>query len=479
MKRERIILIMGDQSIYEVDASDKNWDVKKFSPNFPMRGDTFITFQPDELINQFGLENVKKIDILDFECLDKQIRQSIDGATLKEKWSVSNMLATYLDEKEQKWQEEEYEILLKKLAQCYCVMKEKGKDEWPRITEIEIPVNKILYELQSKGIFFKHDEIEPLCKELHKRIYEQKNKIQLDLGYASDDLISYMNAHGMEYRLSSNPSDIEYKNICKKVHPELEPFWRIRVEERNLRCLMFLSAGRLGSNLCRPLFKGFGSSTGRIFVRDPALQNLSRRFRKLLQEDLEEGWRYEYIDYGQFEAGILAGLSNNPKLQSLYEKDCIYERLAEMSKTNRDEAKIMFYCFVYGGIISKGAENFFKLYNLKDAVEREVEKVFQQGYVETALGNRRVVTCEDDKKWILNHFIQGTSSLIFKQALINVNASFCNTVKLVLPVHDAALFKVYKDVETDRIIEQFKQAFVKWMPGSKPIVRTKDFFEGE
>lgn len=99
--------------------------------------------------------------------------------------------------------------------------------------------------------------------------------------------------------------------------------------------------------------------------------------------------------------------------------------------------------------------------------------------METALGNRRVVTCEDDKKWILNHFIQGTASLIFKQALINVNAIFSNTVKLVLPVHDAALFKVYKDVETDRIIEQFKQAFVKWIPGSKPVVRIKEFFEGE
>lgn len=479
MKRERIILIMGVQSIYEVDASDKNLEVKKFSPHAPMRGDTFITFQPDELINQIGTDAIQKIDILDFECLDKQIRQSIGPAAIKEKWSVANMLATYLDEKEKKWQEEEYAILLKKLAQCYCVIKEKGKDEWLRITEIEIPINRILYEVQSKGIFFKHDEIEPLCEKLHKRIYEQKNRIQLNLGYAGDDLISYMNIKGMEYHLSNNPSDLELKNICKKVYPELEPFWKAMVEERNLRCLMYLSAGRLDSDVCRPLFKGFGSSTGRIFLRDPALQNLSRKFRKLLKEDLEAGWRYEYIDFGQFEAGILAGISNNQKLQSLYENDCIYEKLAEMSKTNRDEAKIMFYCFVYGGIISKGAENFFKVYNLKDTVEQEVEKAFQQGYVETALGNRRVVTCEDDKKWILNHFIQGTASLIFKQALINVNAIFSNTVKLVLPVHDAALFKVYKDVETNRIIEQFEQAFVKWIPGSKPVVRIKEFFEGE
>lgn len=96
----------------------------------------------------------------------------------------------------------------------------------------------------------------------------------------------------------------------------------------------------------------------------------------------------------------------------------------------------------------------------------------------TPLGNKRVINDkEEDRRWILNHYIQGTSSLIFKQALINVKTTFCGKVKLVLPIHDAVLFKVHKDISTKEIIEQFKIAFVKWVPGIKPVVKQKDFFE--
>lgn len=47
----------------------------------------------------------------------------------------------------------------------------------------------------------------------------------------------------------------------------------------------------------------------------------------------------------------------------------------------------------------------------------------------------------------------------------------------MLPVHDAALFKVHEDVGTGRLISQFKDAFVKWLPGSKPVIKEKEFFE--
>ena len=77
----------------------------------------------------------------------------------------------------------------------------------------------------------------------------------------------------------------------------------------------------------------------------------------------------------------------------------------------------------------------------------------------------------------MNHYIQGTSSLIFKQALINVNKTFLNKVELILPVHDAALFKVHNDVKTDSLITQFKDAFVKWIPGINPVIKEKKFFE--
>lgn len=125
----------------------------------------------------------------------------------------------------------------------------------------------------------------------------------------------------------------------------------------------------------------------------------------------------------------------------------------------------------------KGTERFFETYDLKNTVDTVVNDAIKRGYVKTELGNKRIINGKEDRHWILNHYIQGTSSLIFKQALLNVNNTFFNRVELVLPVHDAALFKVYKEVETDRIIEEFRKAFVKWIPGSKPVIREKNFFE--
>lgn len=476
MKKERVIFILDNRSIYEVDAADNDLKVKKLLLSNPIRLDRFITFQTDELVNQLGVEGVGKVDILDIECLDKQIRQSINMPVSQGKWDVANMIATYLGKKERKWQEEEYEDFLKELTLCYRKMKELGKEEWTRIEEIEIPVNKILYEAQARGVYFDHDEVEPICRELHKELYEFKNKIQLELGYCGDDIISYLNKNGIEHNLHELASDTEIKDVCKQ-HPALEPFWKVKVKERNLRCLLLLSAIGQGQNICRPLYKGFASSTGRIFLREPALQNISKKFRKLLKEELDDDWRYEYIDFGQFEAGILAGLTNNERLQRLYEEDKIYERLASMAKTDRDTAKIYFYCFIYGGVVRKGTERFFETYDLKNTVDTVVNDAIKRGYVKTELGNKRIINGKEDRHWILNHYIQGTSSLIFKQALLNVNNTFLNRVELVLPVHDAALFKVYKEVETDRIIEEFRKAFVKWIPGSKPVIREKNFFE--
>ena len=147
-----------------------------------------------------------------------------------------------------------------------------------------------------------------------------------------------------------------------------------------------------------------------------------------------------------------------------------------MTNTDRDTAKIYFYCFVYGGIMRKGTERFFEAYDLKNTVDKIVDEAIKLGFVKSALGNKRVIK-EEDRYWILNHYIQGTSSLIFKQALINVKSAYFDKVELVLPVHDAALFKVHKEIDTEQLVTQFIDAFTKWIPESKPVVKKKDFFK--
>ena len=83
---------------------------------------------------------------------------------------------------------------------------------------------------------------------------------------------------------------------------------------------------------------------------------------------------------------------------------------------------------------------------------------------------------ESDTKWIVNHYIQGTSSLIFKQALIDVQHRFGPSVVLQIPMHDAALYMVDSSISTVSIIRTFEDAFKKWMPNSSPVVKEKDFF---
>jgi len=474
MNKERIILILDSKRIFQIDANDTESKVKEFSSISPMQSDILITFQSDQLINILGADQLRRVYLLDFECLDKQIRQSFGLKSFKGKWTITNMIATYLDKDERKWEEEEYEDLLKEMTLCYLKMKECDEKEWERITKIELPINRILYEVQANGIYFNNKKISSMCKRLHEVLYGYKNKIQLELDYAGDDLISYLNKHRIKHHLHQHSSDTEIKNFCKL--NKLEPFWDAKVAERNLRCLLLLSATNSKDN-CKPIFKGFASSTGRIFLRDPALQHLKKAFRVLLKKELTSEWRYEYIDFSQFEAGILAGVAKNTKLKKLYETGDIYDDLAEKVHTDRDAAKMYFYCFVYGGIVSKGADVFFEEYDLKNTIEKFVNEAIEKGYVTTPLGNKRIINNTDCKTWILNHYIQGLSSLIFKQALINVDKAFDKKVKLILPLHDAALFEIHKDVSTEGVIEQFKGAFIKWIPEIEPVVKKKDFFK--
>lgn len=86
---------------------------------------------------------------------------------------------------------------------------------------------------------------------------------------------------------------------------------------------------------------------------------------------------------------------------------------------------------------------------------------------------------ELDTKWIVNHYIQGTSSLIFKQALIDVQHRFGSRVELQIPMHDAALYMVDSSISTESIIKTFEDAFKKWFPNSILVVKERTFLMTE
>ena len=469
MNKEVVIVII-DSIIYQLDVTDVAKVVKR-SVSASVKDVLFITFQSDELVPLLE-DRVKDAKILDLECFDIQVRRSV-GLVKAKKWNVPDMLHTYLEIEERTWNVDDYPELLQKLRDCYLVMKEKAMSEWKRIVNIELPVNSILYNRQREGIYVNHTGIKPLCEKLHKELYEIKNQVQLNLGFIGDSLEVYLR----KYKIPFNTLTRSEKERIYEAYPALYLFKELEQVQRNFDCLIVLSAIRKDINLCKPLFKGFGTSTGRIILRAPALQNLNSKYRYLLKDEcLPDDKRYVYIDYGQFEAGVLAGLTGNKSFIGLYEQDKVYEMLAAKAKVDRKKAKKIFYCFIYGGIIWRGAESFFTTYGLKQSIDKVEEKDFSDGFVETPLGNRKKINTDEDKRLILNHYVQGTSSLIFKQALIDVQNTYRHKVRLVLPMHDAALYIVDKDVETLALINIYRAAFKKWLPNVNPIVKEKDFF---
>ena len=483
MKKEFIIFMYNDleaqpkDSVYIKELPDGGIEKKQISQLSHCDDCLFVTFQPEDLISKMSEDMICQNHIIDLECMDKQIRQSSDFKPFSEKWSIPNMLATYLKEDERDWHSDEVDNLVESMALCYNTMKNISRNEWNRILKVELPVNRILYLAQKKGIQINIDDIESKCRELHKELYTLKNKIQLELEVMDDDVENYLSDRGIN-RPNLSKTEIEFQ---QRTYPELELFLEVEKKEKNLSILLMLAATYKRYNKCYPTYKGFGTSTGRITLRNPAMQNLSKRFRYLLEDKaLLLGQRFVYVDFGQFEAGILAGLSNNDKFIDLYEKNQIYEELAKQIQGNRESAKIDFYRFIYGGNYSEKARPFFEKYDLVRLKDRLKEQAINNGYVESLLANRRIVK-EDDRNanWLINHYIQGTGSLVFKQALINVYESYNKDVHLVLPMHDAALYIVSSRVTTDSIIEEFKKAFNRWIPNVTPVINKKNFFEAD
>jgi len=98
-----------------------------------------------------------------------------------------------------------------------------------------------------------------------------------------------------------------------------------------------------------PEFQAHGTVTGRILVSDPYLQQLRRKYRKIVAAD--HGKRLAYLDYAQFEPGILAFLSDDKGLINAYNEGDLYDALSIAvfgNANSRPLSKRIFLAYSYG-----------------------------------------------------------------------------------------------------------------------------------
>ena len=365
------VVIVCEQVAYAIDVQSRDNEVIKLKGNKLYLDYLFVTPTPNDLVTFLPVGEGCMADVLDFECLDKEIRQSITYVDTKNwNWSLPEMIQFYLS-KEIEWSEDNIKEILESMKECFLAMQERGASEWKRIMEIELPINRLLYKTQRQGVYVDNEAVKVECEKCYSDIYNLKNIIQIKLGQTIPDY--------KEYMLDNDTSEWVLNHYKRKIlarhHPEIEYYIDLEKKERNFRSLMYMSSFAENQK-CKPLFKGLGSSTGRIIMKEPSLQNLNRKYRNFIKDPEVDGeWkRYVYVDYGQFEAGILAGLIENEKLIKLYNEGDIYETLGSVVKVDRDMAKSYFYYFVYGGHFADGSEAFFNKYCSKEEIDVMIEK---------------------------------------------------------------------------------------------------------
>jgi DNA polymerase I-like protein with 3'-5' exonuclease and polymerase domains len=239
----------------------------------------------------------------------------------------------------------------------------------------------------------------------------------------------------------------------------------------------------LSTDSTRPVVDVFGSRTSRVQLRSPSLQNIPKRYRSIIiaHGDAQLG----YVDFDQFEVGIMAALSGDEELKRLYAAGDMYEFFATKHLGlvgNRKAAKQLFLSYAYGmsrkalvdaavslGVDRQKAKEAFRLFQRYEDWKKGVWAEFQSsGRVATILGNhyRRVGRGQltgKEQRSAVSQVVQGTASLIFKRALLA--AASIDDMRIVLPMHDALLFEHTLADTPARVVAAFEGVMTEVLGG--------------
>lgn len=342
------------------------------------------------------------------------------------------------------------------------------KNELERFQVIEQPVSRYLISSAAKGIAIDVERLRAHKHTLEHDYYSALKKFSacydLPLEVPNEqDIITYLEPRGFDF----TGVDVDY--VLKFV-PMNDNFatdlinLRKLAHSRNVLAALPTSKARIF-----PLVDSFGSITSRIYFKDPSLQNLAKKHRDILVPD--EGKQFCYVDYDQYEVGIMAALSGDPRLLELYSAGDIYTELATLlfsDPEKRKHAKRLFLAYAYGmnmnalitaatgyGAGRVAARSIFRSFSVFEAWKTSIWETFSsEDRVGTCLGNylnreRNGTLQGQEQRSAVSQVVQGTASLIFKKALLAL--SVLSNVELKLPMHDAVLVQTPKDYDVNQL----------------------------
>lgn len=388
-------------------------------------------------------------------------------------------------------------------------LKEQGMLEL--FYEMEMPLTKVLYEMELAGIKVRPDELKAYGEALTGRIAELERSVCEQAGVQfninspkqlGEVLFEKMGIPGAKKTKTGYSTAAD---ILEKLAPDY-PIIADILEYRGLTKLKSTYADGLAAYIdeesrIHSTFNQTITATGRISSTEPNLQNipirmeLGRRIRKVFVP--EDGYLFMDADYSQIELRVLAHMSDDKQLIEAYQMDQDIHRITaskvfhtpfeEVTDLQRRNAKAVNFGIVYGissfglsqdlSISRKEAaeyiEQYFATYpGIKVFLDKLVEDAKTYGYAETMFGRRRPVPELFSSNFMQRSFgervamnspIQGTAADIIKRAMIHVWARLRKEKlrsRLILQVHDELLIEVWapEEEQVRRILSEEMQA---------------------
>ena len=395
------------------------------------------------------------------------------------------------------------------LNSLYAITMQKMKEDGSikLFEEIEMPLVRVLGDMQFNGMFVEKLEIEKIGKELKERLEKVKKEIY---EYAGEEfninstqqlgkiLFEKLKLTEPKKNKKGYSTAVETLEGIKNEHPIVEKV----LEYRGLIKLSSTYVDGLiifinpKDSRIHAVFNQTITATGRISCTDPNLQNLpshegeGKNIKKSFKA--KEGYVYIDADYSQIELRVLAHISKDEAMIKAFNNDGDIHRevaskvfgvpITKVTKEQRSNAKAVNFGIIYGitafglsqqlKIGRKEAQsyidNYLKKYGgIKEFMDGIVKKAEEEGFVETLFGRRRYVPELKSNNYVVRQFgtrvamntpIQGTAADIMKIAMNKVFDGLKGLdAKVVLQVHDELILEV-KEEQKEKAKEILKSS---------------------
>ena len=357
---------------------------------------------------------------------------------------------------------------------------------------IEMPLIKILGEMELAGIHLDSAALDSYNKDLQKEISAAEKEIYAEVGHefniASPKQLQEVLfterglPHGKKTKTgySTDTSVLEELAELDPVPAKILKFRELsKLQSTYVEALPKLAdkQGRVHTS-----FMQTGTATGRLSSRDPNLQNIpvrneaGRKIRSAFTA--VPGTVLISADYSQIELVVLAHLSGDQNMRGAFiNGDDVHKATAsliygvpadQVTPEMRRTAKTINFGVIYGmsafrlaaqlGIPRTQAQgfidNYFKQYAAISAfINDTIRGAEESGHVQTIMGRRRRIMNINSKNKVekaaaeriaVNTPVQGSAADIVKKAMLDVSAALKeadNGARLLLQVHDELILE--------------------------------------